>query len=769
MYGGSISGNSARYGGGVSLDNGENGAVFNMYGGEITGNTATSSGGGGVYVNRYSTFHMYGGSITDNLNTASEDCGGGVRVSQDGTFTVSGKVNITGNKYTDNTASNVYLTSDKAIQIVGELDASAKIGVTAKNVNTGEHVTVATLSEGAAYIEGTIISDRTGGYAIKAKGNNINLYNGLPHEHPICGKMCAHTGSETHGDLTWTPLTSKNGQPYAGSTKLGTGNFNATEGYVLPAGHYYLSTELTLDKPLLIKKGVYLCLNGQTLSVQSSNSAVIIDTGCDLTLCDCSAAQTGKITHAASATGRGVYMGASNSASYNGSFTMYGGSITDNRITGGSGAGVYMKGKGTFNMHGGSITGNTTEGSATGGVYVSGGTFHMTGGSITATGGGVKVDGQGTFNMSGDAVISNNNAYGGGVYVGSGGKFDMSGNAAITGNTVSNYGGGVYVYGETEATAATFTMSGNASITGNSADYGGGVLVWKYGRFTMTGGSITGNNVSTAGGGVYVINYDATMTVSGNVQITDNWKNGTKNADGVYEQGEKGSANNFYLSGNRDNRTEQQTVTIGTDGLTENARIGIITNNTPTAEAPIKIATGATGDLDYYTTIFTPDEADRGYVVTKDGTNLVLSAHQHSWTYAQGDTTDTITATCKDTTCANRDGGSVRISASDATYDRSAKAATVTASGDWKGDAANSIAVKYIGRNGTDYDSTSAPTDAGEYTASITLKGADGQTATASVEYKITKATPQASNFNITLPGNLVYDCGETGYLRNAG
>ena len=113
---------------------------------------------------------------------------------------------------------------------------------------------------------------------------------------------------------------------------------------------------------------------------------------------------------------------------------------------------------------------------------------------------------------------------------------------------------------------------------------------------------------------------------------------------------------------------------------------------------------------------------------------FTVTRHQHSWTYTASGAT--ITATCEADGCPNKNGGSVAISASNAAYDRSAKAATVTASGDWKGDAANSIAVKYTGRNGTDYNSAEAPTDAGNYTASITLDGV-----TASVEYTIDKAT----------------------------
>ena len=720
---------------------------FNLYGGKITGNT------NGVYVS--GGFHMYGGTIQGN-SKYGVDLGSNAALGS-GRLYISGNVNITQN------TQNVYLPSNRTITVLGALTGGAdSIGVTtASEINTGSYVTVAKGKTGSN--EYTLKDDDLNAFSSDANYNKqllndeVVFVNGELHEHAICGKT-AEKCTDRHSDEVWTPLTSVSGKPYAGGTALETGNFNATEGYKLPAGHYYLSAELALDKPLLIKNGVYLCLNGQTLTVKSSNSAVIIDTGYDLTLCDCSEKQTGKITHAASATGRGVYMGISDgkATDYNGSFTMYGGSITGNRFTGGSGAGVYMVGKGTFNMYGGSITGNTTTvDHTTGGVYVSGGEFNMTGGSITATGGGVKVDGKGTFNMSGDAVISNNNAYGGGGVSVSNGTFNMSGNAAITGNS-DNYGGGVYVYGATAPTAAVFNMSGNASISGNSAKYGGGVYVSGYGRFTMTGGSITGNNVSEAGG-VYVIDYDATMTVSGDVQITDNWKNGTKNADGVYEQGENGSANNFYLFGDRDDRTEQQTVTIGTDGLTENARIGIITNNTPTAEAPIKIATGAAEGTDY-TAIFTPDVTNKGYSVDQNGTDLYLNAHQHSWKYELSEDGKTITATCTADGCnlTGNSGGNVTIVAPDEntlTYDGNTKEATL------EGALTTGVTlpdIKYyykIGEQEYQLETGAKPTNAKSYRAEITVGGVN-----ASVDYEIKKATPTADDFTFTPPTSLTYD-----------
>ena len=791
---------------------------FNLYGGKITGNT------NGVYVS--GGFHMYGGTIQGN-SKYGVDCGSNA-ASGSGNLYVSGNVNITGN-----TQGNVYLPSNRTITVLGALGATAQIGVTtASEINTGSYVTVAKGKTGSN--EYTLKDDdlnafsSDSSYSKQFRDGNIVFTNGELHEHAICGKKAADC-KDGHSDEVWTPLTSVNGKPYAGGTALETGNFNATEGYKLPAGRYYLSGDLTLNKPLLIKNGVYLCLNGQTLTVKSSNSAVIIDTGCDLTLCDCSEKQTGKITHAASATGRGVYMGTSQGRadSYKGSFTMYGGSISGNHVETGSGVGVYVC-YGTFNMHGGSITDNTTKDSyASGGVHVTGGTFNMTGGSITdnsatsssATGGGVRVDSKGMFNMSGDAVISNNSgAYsGGGVYVNTA-TFNMSGSASVSGNS-ADYGGGVYVTNGTAA-AGTFTMSGDASVSGNSANYGGGVYMRESnskftmsenaavsgntakaagggvnliggGTFTMGSGSITGNNIiganlNSSGGGVYVDNgmfnmtggtisgnnvthsdnmhdneggggvyvaENATMNVSGNVQITGNWKNGTLN-NGVYEKGVTGSDNNLYLYAyNSGTPKVLKTVTIDSTGLASTAEIGITTRYTPTASNPIKIATGAQENVDY-TGIFTPDMQGQGYTITlpEGETNLYLSAHTHDWEYAVSADNQTIIAECKDTTCTSSDGGSVTISKPKHEVYRDGKDATAKVTqNSWAADTVSDVTYKNY--TGDETPLSPAPTDAGHYIASITVGGK-----TAWVDYEIGKATPTADDFNFTAPTDPTYN-----------
>ena len=485
MYGGSISGNSAIYGGGVRIERTIKNPVFNMYGGEITNNKAASSGGfgGGVYVN--GTFTMSGGSITKNTvsDTKGIYYGGGVYVSESATFTVSGTVNITGNTAENGNANNVFLPfGDQSLKsfTIGEagLAPGSSIGVATNMApDPGYHLTVATLSEGAAYIEGTIISDRTGGYAIKAKGNNINLYNGLPHEHYRCNGKDVETGGDKCTGI-------------GGHTEEGVLSFKAwTSATKLPttSGEYYLTKDVTLDSAWSIKSiggeqvRFVLCLNGHSIRLKAGVNDYVINVGAGgtLALCDCNGSKAGNGTITGSTKASGVYIDKA------GAFVMYGGSI--------SGNGTGVTNKDLFQMYGGSITGNDC------GVDNLTGTFTMYDGSIAGNqntknnsygkGGGVCVE-SGAFDMhggsiTGNAVSGSYQSYGGGVFVDSGCRFTMDG-GSITGNTAGDYGGGVYV------NSTAFTVSGDVTISGNTASSKTSNVYLESGKSITVGGKLTG-------------------------------------------------------------------------------------------------------------------------------------------------------------------------------------------------------------------------------------------------------------------------------------
>lgn len=150
MYGGSITGNTLTdaptFGGGVYV---HSGATFTMYGGSITENHANKSGGG-IY-STSDNISIYGGSVTDNSVTKRGKAGG-IYVSDSGTLTVGGNVNISGNWQGDSEESgsknNVYLdyyNGAFATIVIKEALTGAPIGITTANAPTaGNPVTIVT-------------------------------------------------------------------------------------------------------------------------------------------------------------------------------------------------------------------------------------------------------------------------------------------------------------------------------------------------------------------------------------------------------------------------------------------------------------------------------------------------------------------------------------------------------------------------------------------------------------------------------------------------
>ncbi len=95
MYGGTISGNTAEYGGGVCVSG--NSGTFNMRGGVIKENTANTTTGG-VYVKSSGKFNLYEGEISNNT-------GSGVGIANGSTVTMSGGTissNVASQTYANN-------------------------------------------------------------------------------------------------------------------------------------------------------------------------------------------------------------------------------------------------------------------------------------------------------------------------------------------------------------------------------------------------------------------------------------------------------------------------------------------------------------------------------------------------------------------------------------------------------------------------------------------------------------------------------------------
>ena len=341
-------------------------------------------------------------------------------------------------------------------------------------------------------------------------------------------------------------------------------------------------------------------------------------------------------------------------------------------------------------------------GKANGGVAISGGSkFYLYGGTLN----GVKVEigqtGGGTFNMYGGKITGNTK----GTVVG---QSKTGGNQSAI--TINMYGG---------------------EISGNhiSENQGGGVFVGSGNQFNMYGGTIQ-NNSAVDGGGVYIAPaYNAysagEMTICG---------------DAVIQGNKAGSVtNNVSLPSGKQ-------ITIS-GKLVENAKIGV-TTRANLSQGNVNIAT-ATDAGWVVAKNFTSDNSAYDVGLVNDGKTVQLQVHSHQWKYTANGAT--ITAACKAPSCLAPAGGSVTINKpAHTTYgDGQSENATLTEN-NWQGLAVNQIAITY--KKGNDILKT-APTDVGEYAASITVGGV-----TASVTYEIGKATPMAKDFVFAAPGNLNYD-----------
>ena len=129
---------------------------------------------------------------------------------------------------------------------------------------------------------------------------------------------------------------------------------------------------------------------------------------------------------------------------------------------------------------------------------------------------------------------------------------------------------------------------------------------------------------------------------------------------------------------------------------------------------------------------------------------FTVTQHQHSWTYTASGATIAAKCTAEGCFLTDGNGGSVTIAApAELTYSGEGKPATVTASSDWQGPAASEITISYIktGKYGPEkLENDALPTNAGEYTASITV-GEGNKAATASVKYTIQKANPVVTDW----------------------
>ena len=179
------------------------------------------------------------------------------------------------------------------------------------------------------------------------------------HYHCACGAdHVSIDGHTTDSSSNWKPL------PF---------DENGNVQWPTAGNRYYLTRDVVIDKTWVVEMTnapIVLCLNGHNITMEGSGPAIEVNgttsgINASLTITDCTG--TGEITHKGTAEGPAVKVCGF------GSFTMYGGSITNNSATG-SGGGVYVgNGKQAYVDVGGNaqIVGNKAGNNETSGIYFS--------------------------------------------------------------------------------------------------------------------------------------------------------------------------------------------------------------------------------------------------------------------------------------------------------------------------------------------------------------------------------------------------------------
>ena len=224
------------------------------------------------------------------------------------------------------------------------------------------------------------------------------------------------------------------------------------------------------------------------------------------------------------------------------------------------------------------------------------------------------------------------------------------------------------------------------------------------------------------------------VTGEGKVTITDNTGNGGKNV--------------VLFAG--------KTIQV-TGKLHEETRIGVRSFHNPTDGNPITIAKATDGGW-IKKGNFTSDIPDYGIALSEDGKIVQLQTHQHSWEYIVSQDGTTITEHCKAENCGlpEGNGGSVIIKAPEGNliYDGQGKAAVL------ENTLISGVDVSEITYTKDGTDITGTPTDAGTYTAAVTVGGK-----TAKVQYTILQSGTEFSGGVTVSRPNKVYNYGDPIYV----
>ena len=357
---------------------------------------------------------------------------------------------------------------------------------------------------------------------------------------------------------------------------------------------------------------------------------------------------------------------------------------------------------------------------------------------------------------------------GGGIKI-EGGSLITVTNCRFENNEATTNGGGIYVFQPESAVIKNCTFINNKA---NSSGYegGGGIFVYDDAIVTITNCTFTGNTspntnsgnssgalcvaiVSGSGGANVTVNYCTFATASDKILMNKTNTFAVKNS--IIREIVAGN------DANLNNVTQSNNITIATVLTAEDVpdSTGKVTHTVFRKHSELSSLAGDKGN----DTTVTTDQLGNNVSGNHDIGAVEIAAHVHDFTYSASGAT--LTATCREAglcDLTDKKATLTIIVPKSLAYDGTAKTATV--SGEIPGVTTPAIVYK----QGTT-ELKSAPVNAGEYTANITLTNVvqtdslSTGSVTASVSFTITKkpATVTAKAQTVKEGGSIVQGTGQ--------
>ena len=556
----SLTGNKAEFGAGIECGGDYINTISNC---KITGNIASRSGGGIEFEGASETVNILENcTITDN--TATNYSGGGI-YNSNGTMKLFGTMIVKDN-ISNGSEGDCYFTKDMVATLSDDsgnkLGSDSIIGVT-----TAEAPLVKFAEKGDETMDSCFKSNNES-YSVMRVGSDFYLqpkYDNLYYS-TKSGSGKFYSDASCSNDTFLTKLSQ-------------AVNYMNSSGKIYMMSQYVSSASETVDVP------------------EGKNITVIRDTS---------------------------FKNASMFSITGGDFTVNAPDASSSITFDGQKIGTSVQNGGVFYVKGGSIKLNGAENSSGGKT-------------IAVQNSYAKLGGSGIYIADGTNAISNcsitNNSAEGGSGTGGAGICAAGGSSTlekciVSSNTVTYDGGGIFLSG-----ADTSVSLDGCTLESNKAGWGGGIRNIE-GTLNVTGCKILSNQaISGEGSGICIGTSSAkTINTIKNTEITNN--QGTGNGAGIYFAGNTDASLSLLgtvkVESNKNSGSDSDLYIVGNkvvkldDGagntLSYGSKIGVATEASPTLDANVKFATGATEAMKAY---FTPNEANREVFYGNDG-NLYL-------------------------------------------------------------------------------------------------------------------------------------------------